>query len=1158
MSKPKYQKLTQLEHVHKRVSMYGGVKHLLKNITWIMTGDKTGNLMEQQEIEYVPLWYKMFDEIISNSIDQFTRYPKQVKNIHVSFNKDTGTITIRNDGPAISVEQQDGVWIPEFVFCNFLAGENFGDDNARDTIGMNGIGSKLTNAFSSSFIIEVNDKDNGKHYVQEVKDCMKFINSPEITKSKGPSYTQITYTPDFAFIGYKKYTTSVGSIMEKLLYTRSAFASVYTGINVFMNGVEIPKISIGDLVRKSTSVDEDNILEFTLSKKNKPWDVCIAVVNDKMGFRQLSFVNGVVIIAGTHINHIINQLIEPFKDKIKKEMKLTRWNRNIVDQYLMIVVKAQIDGPEFEGQAKNELKSPDTFPEYKVPTAAPKKFYNMIKPFLEETYIQKNQDTSKKKKTRITAKKYTGAEKAGTAKSEQCTLFIPEGDSAELFVRKGITCKSAGLGGFMYNGIFNIQGKPVNARKNRTIKKLDGKNIIIRSDTLKNNERWNSLIDVLGLDYTLNYGPNQTKQFHNLRYGSVIISVDQDVDGVGHIFSLIINFFHVFWPELINRGYIRRLATPIIRAYPSNKKNKVLSFYTDDEYTNWCQETFNSLTPSGYKIDYFKGLAGHEADGTIDIFKHFTENVYKYSLDDMSDKLFESYLGVDTAQRKVELKTSPVKYVPKKHIITCSQHLQYELKEFQQCDILRSMPHLVDGLRPAARSVVAAGRNKFKSGNTPIKVFQFGGYVTENMNYHNGDTSLHGTIIKSAQDFSGAKNLPYLIGKGEFGDRTGGTNSHGAARYIKVCLNDKLCNAMFPPVDDFLLEYRYDDGERCEPLYYVPVLPTVIMETFCIPGTGWKTNIYARDYEQVIDNVRKLIIGDDNLDNMTHWIPFNESEVIEDQETGKIQIIGSYTEVKTDIIHINEMPPNIWSSQWRDKHIEDDNIDSILNNSTGNIIDITVKFKKDAMKTFKQNGNLDPVINYLKLYEIDTANLNVVDMKHHVREYKYYTDILHDWFEVRKNMYAVRIDRRSIQLTWLITMYKNLIRYADCYAEYKLSGKTKDAANKLLDKKDYVRINRTHLETPAYIKTDKLEAYILEDASYDYLLKLNDLDRLDIPNQKRCDKLGEFEKELVDLNKRDKYFKGARLWLKEIDAVEIIIKNAMKYGWDHGQAKANY
>ncbi len=198
-----------------------------------------------------------------------------------------------------------------------------------------------------------------------------------------------------------------------------------------------------------------------------------------------------------------------------------------------------------------------------------------------------------------------------------------------------------------------------------------------------------------------------------------------------------------------------------------------------------------------------------------------------------------------------------------------------------------------------------------------------------------------------------------------------------------------LCNAMFPQVDDFLLDYNYDDGERCEPLYYVPVLPVAIMETFSIPATGWKTNICARDWEQVIWNVRKLIAGSCcngsdvyvKLDEMAHWTPNNECEVIEDQSTGKILIIGSYSVDKKNPnkIHINEMPPSLWHGPWQEKFKDDPNIESILNNSTGNIIDIDVTFKPGAIAGLKPGiGNLDAITSYLKLYEQDTAAINVI------------------------------------------------------------------------------------------------------------------------------------------------------------------------------------
>lgn len=1168
-----FQVLTTLESVKENPDMWGADNNISSIPTWIYRDDDAASF-NYAEISYNPLWLKLFDELIVNSIDQLTRFPKLVKNIIVEFDRKTGKISIYNDGPTIPVivHEEYKKYIPQIIFGEFLAGNNFRDKKTgkrrnETTGGKNGVGAKLSNCFSTKFTIECNDNVRKVYYRQSWADRMNICNEPNIQSWKDlpteykTAFTRIAYKPDYKELGYSKYSTAIFEVLNPILYTRCMFASIYCSgsVSIKYNNKIIPICNLLDLSRhipEYSNVDESDVIKFELKSKNMPnWEVIMIISDHDNKYKSIGLVNGVCSHTGTHIDYIINTLTAKYKDKIKAAYKIQTWNKRILDRFMFVMVKAEVNNPRFEGQAKDQLKFPTDFSSYVIPAAIYKKFYEYITSYLDLLYLEKSQDTEKKQtRKRIIVKKYEAAEKAGTRESHKCSLFIPEGDSPEGFVRWGITEKTTKLGGFKYYGIFNIQGKPMNARKESKLVTHKDKQIRIRSDKLKANERWAALVEVLGLDYTATYETD--KEFKKLRYGTVIVTVDQDVDGVGHIFGLILNFFHLFWPALINRGYIKRLATPIIRAFPQKKSAKVISFYSDDEFTKWAHEKFDGLVVSNYTIKYFKGLAAHNKQSAIDIFRRFNERLYTYTLDDLTDLLMESYFGKDTAARKEELRQPVVPYQPtNENKITCTQQLRYETKEYDLEDIKRSLPHIIDGLRPAARTVVAGARMIFKDNET-IKVYQITGDLTKRLHYQHGEKSLNDTIIRLAQSFPGARNLPFIYGDAMFGSRARGGKDAGAPRYISANLNRRLTNSIFPPVDDFLLEYNYDDGVMCEPKYYVPVVPTAIMESYQTPATGWATKIWARDYKQVINNIRRKIAGGD-IEKMYYWDRCNCTIYEEDD---KIIMVG-HTEIDDDNnVYITEMPPGVWSAEWKAKFIEDPNVDYIMDNSTDTEIDITIKLIPSH--TIEESGKGNPIMDvyteYFKNYISVNSNLNFLSKDGLINEVSSYEEAFNIWYEERKKLYQTRIERRTIQLKWLIIMYENLIRYADNYVEYKISGKSSANVDKILEQNNYVRLNHTHLNNPKYVKVEKLVDHFNENATYNYLVNLRDSDRFDIPNANRRRELEKLKNELDELTIQDTYFIGARIWLKELDCVESCIDAGLSLGWDYGEYKVNY
>ena len=192
----KYQKLTDTEHVLLRPGMYvGSIKPHTEEVFLPM---KDKDQFQLTEVTYNPGFLKLFDEIVSNSVDEHKRNSKLNK-VKVDIDMATGLISIwDNGGIPVKIHKEYDEWVPEMVFSNLKAGSNFNDTEDRVVVGTNGVGSTLTNIFSKEFIIET--CDGTKHFAQTFKNNMSERTTPKITNKK-TSFTKITYLTDFVRFG---------------------------------------------------------------------------------------------------------------------------------------------------------------------------------------------------------------------------------------------------------------------------------------------------------------------------------------------------------------------------------------------------------------------------------------------------------------------------------------------------------------------------------------------------------------------------------------------------------------------------------------------------------------------------------------------------------------------------------------------------------------------------------------------------------------------------------------------------------------------------------------------------------------------------------------------------------------------------------------------
>jgi DNA topoisomerase-2 len=1191
----KVKQISQLEHV-KTKSMWVGCKEIQTTKLYVVDDCKSPTKFVLDNIKFAPAWYKIVDEIVVNAIDQFVNFPKKVNTIKITFDSKTGVISVYNNGPSIGIYETKNLqgvtmYAPQLIASEFLSGDNL-DDADRITGGTNGAGLKLTNAFSEYLTIRTVDTKVKKYYEQTFEDRLLKINKPiirKLEKEEIESYTEVEFLPCYETFGYKNgYSTKLADDLYRLILSRAYQAAAFTKINIYCNGdlIEFPQTNSEIFYNFSNMFVEDSLYYTKITSSDEtlkkfPWELCIGVSDGK--FRQVSLINGInVYEGGTHIDHLQNLIIDNLKSRVEKLIKKTKnkFNPNFISNNLFIFFKGSIVNTQFSSQIKSKVNDPiEKFVSYNFKTKDYTEMWALLEPHIMSLFLDKYKDKKKNKVSRsaINVPKCTDAKFAGhKTKWKQCTLIICEGDSAMGTVHEGITNKTTGLSYDIY-GTFSIQGVPMNARKEITMYSNKEQNSIIRNAKLQKNERLSSLVKVLGLDYEKTYETDE--EYETLRYSKITAAVDQDEDGKGNIFGLIINFFTLFWSKLIKRGFITRFNTPIIRAYPKNKSKYVEEFTSLKTYELWLLEKYNNNNDkmcADYSIKYYKGLGSHKKIEIPQMFKNFEVQLCKYVLDKKALMKLEVYFGNDTDLRKKELATQVTHEETIGTNINITEQLDRDLKSYQRDNILRKLPHLMDGSVPSRRKVIFTARQVFANNNSEMKVNAFVNETSKNTHYHHGESSLASTVTKMAQEFPGSRNLPFLRPLGQFGTRSNGGKDSADPRYTFTQLNKRLCFDMIPKEDDFLLKYVFDDGERCEPLYYVPIIPLSILENMEIPATGWKVKLWARDVNEVIANVRNLINKKiKKAAPMSVWLKDNIGDIR--FYKGQYYSVGKYIyDRKKNAIIVTELPLGKYSSSFIGDYSSDDAKQLCHrpqfkgkpeDRTNDEAVHITFHLTETGWSEISDkygNETFDCVEEFMNLRTSLDDNINMIDENGNVVEFSNYETIIDHWFPIRKKLYADRIDRHIILIKLMCIYLKNIIKFSKNHQSYNITPKTKeDDVNKILTKNKFDTFNSTLLHSPKYTSVSELEKLIInnisEGTSYEYLIKLSYRDMIEDACKKREQQLIDLENKLENLlQDTQDDFKGKKTWLSELAELEKTIHEGIKLGWAYGKDVAKF
>ena len=1085
---------------------------------------------------FTPGLYKIFDEIVVNAADNKQRDPT-MNRIEVTIDPSQNSIRVWNNGKGIpvAIHQEHQIYVPELIFGHLLTGSNFDDEESKTTGGRNGYGAKLANIFSSKFIVETADSSTGQKFKQVYENNMGSRTKPEVAKHSGADYTCITFYPDLKRFKMDFMDEDTVALLSKRVYDIAGTnTAAGTKLSVYLNGTAIMARNFEQYVSLYKGLEVPCAFE----RVNDRWEIGVGVSDGT--FQQVSFVNSISTTkGGTHVNYIADQISSKLMAVVKKRNKGQEVKAHQIKGHLAIYVNALIVNPAFDSQTKENLTTKHQ--SFGSTCVVSEKLLKQIEKsgiidnilswakFKQNAELKKKSGSKRSKLIGIT--KLDDANCAGTAKSKDCTLILTEGDSAKALAISGL-----GVVGRDYYGVFPLKGKLLNVRE------------AAHAQMMKNEEVQN-IVKILGLTFGRVY-----EDVKDLRYGHLMIMTDQDHDG-SHIKGLLINFIHHFWPSLLKiDGFLQQFITPIVKCTKGKKEE---TFFTIPEYNNWKEANEDGR---GWKIKYYKGLGTSTAAEAKEYFSHLETHEINFAWDPRADDVIDmAFAKKRVDDRKLWL----LSMEPGVHIdynvdsITYDSFVNKELILFSHADNERSIPHFMDGLKPSQRKVLfACFKRNLKQ---EIKVAQLAGYISEHSAYHHGEASLTQTIISMAQNFVGSNNINLLSPCGQFGTRLMGGKDAASPRYVFTKL-EAITRCIFHPHDDPLLNYLDDDGQSIEPTCYVPVIPMVLVNGSDGIGTGWSSGVPTYNPREIIDNLRKMIAGEEPTE-MIPWFRGFTGEV-QPRTYNSFTVSGIIEADEEDgIVVISELPVNKWTTDYKqmlemmiigntEKAADGTSVAAstqIIKDFKENHTDTTVLFtinvpKEKLSEVLRERNGLE------KRFKIDgsvcSSNMNMFDMNAMIHKFDSTCEVMRKFFDIRIEFYEKRKDYLAGKLTEEFEKLDNKVKFivAVCTGKLVVSNRKKEELLKELKstsfKAFFDKKAKKEDDDDDDDEADQVQSTTNLDKGYDYLLSMKiwslTMEKVQALTAQRDEKKAELDLLLGKVPED--------LWLEDLDALEAALE----------------
>lgn len=417
-----------------------------------------------------------------------------------------------------------------------------------------------------------------------------------------------------------------------------------------------------------------------------------------------------------------------------------------------------------------------------------------------------------------------------------------------------------------------------------------------------------------------------------------------------------------------------------------------------------------------------------------------------------------------------------------------------DLIHFSHEDNLRSIPDLIDGLKPSQRKILY-GAFKRKLDNEEIKVAQLSGYISEHTGYHHGEASLQGAIINMAQNYCGSNNINLLYPSGNFGTRRLGGKDSASPRYIFTQLTS-LTRNIFITKDEFVLENVIEEGEVVEPVRYYPIIPMILVNGSEGIGTGYSTNIPPFNPLDIISNIKQCLRGENDILKWKELVPWFSGftgkidKLVDKKNQVKYISHGKYEQLDENILRITELPVGLWTQSYIDflsKLVEDNNMITDYENNCGNHkIDFKLTFSNGELQKLIKTNNIEEKLKLTSSVQISNMhvykNNEIVKFTNPNQMIKDYVDIRLEIYQKRKDYWIKVLENELKLLKFRRKFIKEVIS-----GELIISKKQKQVLIDELTNKNYPELSTNVNSKPSYDYLVGMQMWTLTQEKIDEL-----------------------------------------------------------------------
>ena len=607
-------------HIRRRPGMYIG---------------KLGDGSHQEDGIYV-----LTKEVIDNSIDEFNMGVGKRIDITV---EDDGTVTVRDYGRGIPLGK-----VKE-VASEINTGGKFDSKNFQKSVGLNGVGLKAVNALSTE--CTVCSFRDGKMVRVSFEQGYLREHTDQLPSSE-PNGTMVKFRPDpELFTNYKFNLDFLETMVNNYTYLN-------TGLAIYFNGKRyISRHGLEDLLKDRLTAEP---LYPLIHLKGEDIEV-VLTHTDQYGEEYYSFVNGQnTTQGGTHLTAFREHVTRTIKEFSGKGYEFSDIRNGMV-----AAVAVRVQEPVFESQTKTRLGSNKISPEEDAITV--NKFVGDFRKKALDDYLHKHTDDADVMLRKIAAtekerKAMSGVAKMAREKAKKVSLHNEKlrdcrwhyndnlsqnakedrRDESSIFITEGLSATGTitKVRNAATQAVFSLRGKPLNA-------------FGMTKEVVYKNDEFNLLQAALNIEDGI----------EGLRYNKVIIATDADVDGM-HIRLLVITFFLTFFPDLVKKGHLYILETPLFRvrnkktvrrSAAKGKKKENPSGEKDSYYCYTDEERVAAIEKFGAnaEITRFKGLGEiNDVEFADFIGPEMRLEQVKLNRDDTVEKLLEFYMGKNTMDRQ--------------------------------------------------------------------------------------------------------------------------------------------------------------------------------------------------------------------------------------------------------------------------------------------------------------------------------------------------------------------------------------------------------------------------------------------------------------------------------------------------------------------------